>query len=104
MTLSLTLYSVHTYTKFGFTHVDFYDDLYLASVELWTPMLLDINGWTHFRSWRLRFTSKAPDNAWTPSSEMLFQLRLQNAREQEMKLVQQISSNCTKYVDRILMV
>jgi len=50
MTLSLTLYSVHTYTKFGFTHVDFYDDLYLASVELWTPMLLDINGWTHFRS------------------------------------------------------
>ena len=50
MTLSLTLYSVHTYTKFGFTYVDFYDDLYLASVELWTPMLFDRNGWTHFRS------------------------------------------------------
>jgi len=30
-----------------------------------------MNGWTHFSLRRLWFTSKAPDNARAPSSEML---------------------------------
>ena len=46
---------------------------------------LDMKGWTHFSSWRLWFTCKAAANSGAPSTEMWFQLRLQNVRKQEMR-------------------
>ena len=45
----------------------------------------NLNGWTHFSSWRLLFTCKASASVRAPSSEILFLLRLHNVRKQQMR-------------------
>ena len=44
-----------------------------------------MNGWTHFSSRRLSFTCKASVSLRVTSAEILFPLRLQNVRKQEMR-------------------
>ena len=45
----------------------------------------DMKYWAHSSSWRLWFTCKAPANSQAPMFEILFLLRLQNVREEEMR-------------------
>ena len=40
----------------------------------------NMNSWTHFSSWRLWFTCKAPATAWAPSSEIWLDPRLQECQ------------------------
>ena len=43
-----------------------------------------MNYWTHFSSWRFWFTCKAAATAWTPSTEIQLDPRLQNVRKQQI--------------------
>ena len=44
-----------------------------------------MNGWTHFSFRMLWFTCKASASVRVPSAEIMFPLRLQNDRNQEMR-------------------